>query len=117
MRQIDEALGASQTIRCEISADEPLLEFSSSPSSIKNRCIIIIWATLWMSRSGTSLTANVEILAFMGNSIGMTVGVGGVCSLIPEVVASLNKDVPPPAYFDWRGWIRAGLPFFGETRL
>ncbi|KAG8255571.1 hypothetical protein J6590_089321 [Homalodisca vitripennis] len=41
----------------------------------------------------------------------MTVGVGGVCSLNSEVLASLNKGVPPPA-FDWRGWFRAGLPFF-----
>ncbi|KAG8301319.1 hypothetical protein J6590_056006 [Homalodisca vitripennis] len=28
----------------------------------KNRCVTSIWATLWMSRSGTSLTAIVEIL-------------------------------------------------------
>ncbi|KAG8309256.1 hypothetical protein J6590_090514, partial [Homalodisca vitripennis] len=38
----------------------------------------------------------------------MTVGVGGVCSLTSEVLASLNKGVPPPAYFDWRGWFRSG---------
>ncbi|KAG8283957.1 Transcription activator [Homalodisca vitripennis] len=31
----------------------------------------------------------------------MIVGVDGV-------LASLNKGVPPPAYFDWRGWFRAG---------
>ncbi|KAG8332090.1 hypothetical protein J6590_028075 [Homalodisca vitripennis] len=24
----------------------------------------------------------------------------------------LNKGLPTPAYFDWRGWFRAGLPFF-----
>ncbi|KAG8255262.1 hypothetical protein J6590_096739 [Homalodisca vitripennis] len=36
----------------------------------------------------------------------MTVGVGGVCFLTPEVLASLNKGVPPPAYFDWRRWFR-----------
>ncbi|KAG8249000.1 activity protein [Homalodisca vitripennis] len=42
----------------------------------------------------------------------MTVGVGGVCSLISEVLVSLNKGVPPPAYFAWRGWFRTGLPFF-----
>ncbi|KAG8270101.1 hypothetical protein J6590_092629 [Homalodisca vitripennis] len=44
----------------------------------------------------------------------MTVGVGRVCSLTSEVLASLNNGVPPPAYFDWRGWFRAGLPFFLE---
>ncbi|KAG8323527.1 hypothetical protein J6590_001239 [Homalodisca vitripennis] len=44
----------------------------------------------------------------------MTVGVSGVCSLTSEVHASLNKGVPPPAYFDWRGWFRVGLPFFRE---
>ncbi|KAG8290685.1 hypothetical protein J6590_077834 [Homalodisca vitripennis] len=32
----------------------------------------------------------------------MTVGVGGVCSLTSEVLASLNKGVPPPACFDWK---------------
>ncbi|KAG8266737.1 Major facilitator super domain-containing protein 10 [Homalodisca vitripennis] len=37
----------------------------------KNRCATSIWATLWMPSSGTSLTANVEILGFMGNSIGL----------------------------------------------
>ncbi|KAG8262120.1 hypothetical protein J6590_058490 [Homalodisca vitripennis] len=42
----------------------------------------------------------------------MTVGVGGVCSLTSEVLASLNKGMPPPAYFGWRGWFRAGLPLF-----
>ncbi|KAG8265044.1 hypothetical protein J6590_103704 [Homalodisca vitripennis] len=40
----------------------------------------------------------------------MTVGV--------EVLAILNKGVPPPAYFDWRGWFRAGLPFIrGDMTL
>ncbi|KAG8306882.1 hypothetical protein J6590_035959 [Homalodisca vitripennis] len=34
-----------------------------------------------------------------------------------EVLAGLNKGVPPPACFDWRGWFRAGLPFFRGTRL
>ncbi|KAG8303116.1 Translation factor guf1 mitochondrial [Homalodisca vitripennis] len=42
----------------------------------------------------------------------MTVGVGGVCSLTSEVLASLNKGVPPSAYFYWRIWFSAGLPFF-----
>ncbi|KAG8298638.1 hypothetical protein J6590_010638 [Homalodisca vitripennis] len=40
--------------------------------------------------------------------------VGGVCSLTSEVLVNLNKGVPPPAYFDWRGWFRAGLPFFRD---
>ncbi|KAG8335341.1 hypothetical protein J6590_070580 [Homalodisca vitripennis] len=31
----------------------------------------------------------------------LTVGVGGVCSLTSEVLASLNKGVPPSACFDW----------------
>ncbi|KAG8284420.1 hypothetical protein J6590_103436 [Homalodisca vitripennis] len=88
----------------------------------KNLCVTSIWATLWMSSSSTSLTANVKILGFKGNSIGllreMTVGVGGVCSLTSEIFANLNKDVPSPAYFDWRGWFRAGLPFFrGDMTL
>ncbi|KAG8247024.1 hypothetical protein J6590_071483 [Homalodisca vitripennis] len=30
------------------------------------------------------------------------------------VLARLNKGVSPPAYFDWRGWFRAGLPFFRD---
>ncbi|KAG8309567.1 hypothetical protein J6590_082513 [Homalodisca vitripennis] len=48
----------------------------------------------------------------------MTVGVGGVCSLTSEVLANLTKGMPPPAYFDWRGWFRAGLPFFqGDMTL
>ncbi|KAG8299379.1 hypothetical protein J6590_056701 [Homalodisca vitripennis] len=34
----------------------------------------------------------------------VTVGVGGVCSLTSEIPASPSKGVPPPAYFDWRGW-------------
>ncbi|KAG8243426.1 hypothetical protein J6590_045277 [Homalodisca vitripennis] len=42
----------------------------------------------------------------------MIVGVGGVCSLTSEVLASLNKGVPPLACFDWRGWFRSALPFF-----
>ncbi|KAG8315851.1 hypothetical protein J6590_063200 [Homalodisca vitripennis] len=46
----------------------------------------------------------------------MTVGLGGVCSLTSEVLASLNKGMLPPAYFDWRGWFRAGLPFFRRDR-
>ncbi|KAG8305233.1 hypothetical protein J6590_074037, partial [Homalodisca vitripennis] len=42
----------------------------------------------------------------------------GVCSLTSEVPASLKKGMPPPACFDWRGWFRAGLPFFrGDTTL
>ncbi|KAG8252205.1 hypothetical protein J6590_063558 [Homalodisca vitripennis] len=44
----------------------------------------------------------------------MTVGVGGVCSLSSEVLASLNKVVPPLAYFNWICWFRAGLPFLGR---
>ncbi|KAG8254236.1 hypothetical protein J6590_011933 [Homalodisca vitripennis] len=44
----------------------------------------------------------------------MTVGVGGVCSLTSEVLASLNKSVPPPTYFDWREQVLNGqvLPHF-----
>ncbi|KAG8246866.1 hypothetical protein J6590_075243 [Homalodisca vitripennis] len=56
----------------------------------KNRCATSIWATLWMSSSDTSLTANVEILGFMGNLI-----VGGVCSCTSEALVNLNKGVPP----------------------
>ncbi|KAG8326565.1 hypothetical protein J6590_038444 [Homalodisca vitripennis] len=44
----------------------------------------------------------------------MTVGVGGVCSLTSEALVNLNKVVPHPAYFDWRGWFRASLPFFRD---
>ncbi|KAG8253386.1 hypothetical protein J6590_035379 [Homalodisca vitripennis] len=51
---------------------------------------------LWMSRSGTSLTENVEILRYK----------------VSEVLACLNKGVSPLACFDWRGWFRAGLPSF-----
>ncbi|KAG8311343.1 hypothetical protein J6590_045666 [Homalodisca vitripennis] len=48
----------------------------------------------------------------------MTIGVGGVCSLTSDVLASLNKGVPPSAYFDWRGCMRAGFPFFrGDMTL
>ncbi|KAG8283895.1 hypothetical protein J6590_007913 [Homalodisca vitripennis] len=48
----------------------------------------------------------------------MTVGVGGVCSLTSEVLANLTKSMPPPSYFDWRGWFRADLPFFqGDITL
>ncbi|KAG8246631.1 hypothetical protein J6590_080015 [Homalodisca vitripennis] len=48
----------------------------------------------------------------------MTVVVGGVCSLTSEVLANLTKGMPPPAYFDCRGWFRAGLPFFqGDMTL
>ncbi|KAG8331054.1 hypothetical protein J6590_049492 [Homalodisca vitripennis] len=50
----------------------------------------------------------------------VTVGIGGVCSLTSEaeVLASFNKGVPQPAYFDWRGWFRADLPFFrGDMTL
>ncbi|KAG8242371.1 hypothetical protein J6590_067406 [Homalodisca vitripennis] len=37
---------------------------------------------------------------------------------LSEVLASLNKGLPPPACFDWRGWFRAGLPFFwGDLTL
>ncbi|KAG8302602.1 hypothetical protein J6590_028512 [Homalodisca vitripennis] len=44
----------------------------------------------------------------------MTVEVGGVCSLTSEVLAILNKVVPPLPYFNWRCWFRAGLPFLGR---
>ncbi|KAG8304581.1 hypothetical protein J6590_090379 [Homalodisca vitripennis] len=44
----------------------------------------------------------------------MTVGVGGVCSLTSEALVNPNKCVPPPAYFERRGWFRAGLPFFRD---
>ncbi|KAG8275208.1 hypothetical protein J6590_091310, partial [Homalodisca vitripennis] len=40
----------------------------------------------------------------------ITVGVDGVCSLTSEVLPSLNKGVPPPAYFDWRVWFRSTPP-------
>ncbi|KAG8310815.1 hypothetical protein J6590_056653 [Homalodisca vitripennis] len=32
---------------------------------------IEIWATLWMSRNGTSLTTNIEILEYKGRSISL----------------------------------------------
>ncbi|KAG8295333.1 hypothetical protein J6590_082398 [Homalodisca vitripennis] len=48
----------------------------------KNRCATSIWATLWMSSSGTSLTANVEILGFMGNSIGLAYCGGWLLELV-----------------------------------
>ncbi|KAG8305145.1 hypothetical protein J6590_094449 [Homalodisca vitripennis] len=42
----------------------------------------------------------------------------GFVPYVTEVFASLNKGVSPPACFDWRGWFRAGLPFFrGEMIL
>ncbi|KAG8315362.1 hypothetical protein J6590_072726 [Homalodisca vitripennis] len=47
------------------------LSVESTTGHSKNRCVTSIWANLWMSRSGTSLIANVEILGFMGNSIGL----------------------------------------------
>ncbi|KAG8266475.1 hypothetical protein J6590_071428 [Homalodisca vitripennis] len=35
-----------------------------------------------------------------------------------KVLASLSKGVQLPAYFDYRGWFRAGLPFFrGDMTL
>ncbi|KAG8252067.1 protein kinase A regulatory subunit binding [Homalodisca vitripennis] len=37
----------------------------------KNRYVTLIWAALWMSRNGTSLTANIEILECKGSSIGL----------------------------------------------
>ncbi|KAG8261442.1 hypothetical protein J6590_072166 [Homalodisca vitripennis] len=49
---------------------------------VKNRCATSIWATLWMSSSGTSLTANVEILGFMGNSIGLAYCGGWLLELV-----------------------------------
>ncbi|KAG8281822.1 hypothetical protein J6590_051878 [Homalodisca vitripennis] len=56
--------------------------------------------------SGTSTNANVEILGCKSNSI------------VSEVLASLNKGMPLPACFNWRGWFRAGLPFFrGDMTL
>ncbi|KAG8241276.1 hypothetical protein J6590_089979 [Homalodisca vitripennis] len=47
------------------------LPVESTTGHSKNRCATSIWATLWMSSSGSSLTANIEILGFMGNSIGL----------------------------------------------
>ncbi|KAG8315355.1 hypothetical protein J6590_072719 [Homalodisca vitripennis] len=42
----------------------------------------------------------------------MTAGGGGVCSLTSTRVCY------PPAYFNWSGWFRAGLPFFrGDMTL
>ncbi|KAG8315049.1 hypothetical protein J6590_078952 [Homalodisca vitripennis] len=59
---------------------------------------------------------NVEILGCKGNSISLvycgTWLLELVGSLTSEVLASLNKRLPPPAYFDWRGRFRVGLPFF-----
>ncbi|KAG8303336.1 hypothetical protein J6590_013608 [Homalodisca vitripennis] len=31
-----------------------------------------------------------------------------------KALVNLNKGVPPPAYFDWRGCFRAGLPSFRD---
>ncbi|KAG8291736.1 hypothetical protein J6590_054469 [Homalodisca vitripennis] len=70
----------------------------------KNRCVTSIWATLRMSRSGTSLTANVEILGCKVCN-DRSLRVRGSCQ--PR-----HKSVPPPACFDWRGWFRAGFSFF-----
>ncbi|KAG8297900.1 hypothetical protein J6590_027061 [Homalodisca vitripennis] len=75
----------------------------------KNRCATSIWATLWMSNSGVHGQFDRSSLLWK-----MTIGVGGVCSLTSEALVNLNKGVPPPAYFDWRGWFRAGLPFFWD---
>ncbi|KAG8298455.1 hypothetical protein J6590_013629 [Homalodisca vitripennis] len=88
----------------------------------KNRCVTSIWATLWMSRSGTSLNAKVEILGFVGNSKGLVYCgrwlMGLVGFLTSEVLANIKKGVPPPAYFNWRGWFKAGLPVFrGDMTL
>ncbi|KAG8330017.1 hypothetical protein J6590_073331 [Homalodisca vitripennis] len=89
----------------------------------KNRCVIKTLATLWMSRSSTSLIANVEILGLgQFNRSGllreMAVGIGGDCSLTSEVLASLDKGVLSPANFNWRCWFRVGLPFFrGDITL
>ncbi|KAG8280065.1 hypothetical protein J6590_090539 [Homalodisca vitripennis] len=47
----------------------------------------------------------------------MTVGVGGVHFLTSEVLANLTKGMPSHAYFDWKGWFRAGLPFFQRRPL
>ncbi|KAG8283991.1 hypothetical protein J6590_003684 [Homalodisca vitripennis] len=70
---------------------------------VKNRCVTYTWATLWMSRSGTSLSVSVEILGCKGSSIGL---------LQEMTVGRRHKGVPPPAFFNWRGWFRAGIPFF-----
>ncbi|KAG8308844.1 hypothetical protein J6590_099815 [Homalodisca vitripennis] len=44
--------------------------------------------------------------------------IGWVCSLTSEVLSSLNKGMPPPTYFDWKNWLRAGLAFFrGDMTL
>ncbi|KAG8287027.1 hypothetical protein J6590_047004 [Homalodisca vitripennis] len=69
----------------------------------KNRCVTYIWATLWMSKSGTSLTANVDILGCKGNSISLVYW------------GSSLRGVPSPACFDW---FICGLPFFrGDMTL
>ncbi|KAG8242242.1 Receptor ligand binding region [Homalodisca vitripennis] len=41
----------------------------STTGHSKDRCVTYIWATLWMFRSGTSLTANVEILGCKGGKV------------------------------------------------
>ncbi|KAG8318634.1 hypothetical protein J6590_001758 [Homalodisca vitripennis] len=61
--------------------------------------------------SSTSLTAKSRFWVhgkFDSSSLlwEMTVGVCGVCSLTSEVLASLNKGVPPPVYLDWRDQTR-----------
>ncbi|KAG8319205.1 hypothetical protein J6590_096670 [Homalodisca vitripennis] len=86
------------------------LPVESTTGHSKNRGVTSIWATLWMSRSGTSLTTNVVILHRQFDRSSLM-----VCSLTSEVLANLKKGVPPLAYFDWRGWFRAGLPFSGKT--
>ncbi|KAG8316683.1 hypothetical protein J6590_044471 [Homalodisca vitripennis] len=59
------------------------LSFEPTIGHSKNRCVTEISATLWMSRSGTSLTTNVKVLGCKGNSI------------VLEVLASFNKGVNP----------------------
>ncbi|KAG8248854.1 tudor domain-containing protein 3 [Homalodisca vitripennis] len=54
---------------------------------------------LKLSRSGSSLTANVEILGCKGNSID-------------RFLLASTRVCQPSASFDWRGCFRAGLLFF-----
>ncbi|KAG8291639.1 hypothetical protein J6590_055207 [Homalodisca vitripennis] len=56
-----------------------------------------------MSKSGSSLKSNFEILGSKVNSIRSSLLAGDDCWT--------------PACFDWRGWFRAGIPFLQGTRL
>ncbi|KAG8292183.1 hypothetical protein J6590_045854 [Homalodisca vitripennis] len=98
--------------------------FQLNPPQAMNRCVTSIWATLWMFKNGHITNRKFRHSGvhrqFDRSSLlwEKTVGVDGVCSLTSEVLASLTKGMPPRAYFDWRGWFRAGLPFFrGDMTL